>query len=366
MMYDDYNQLGVQADLNANFDYWLNDAITQDEYEGMIFFYHKDLPKAFGMGSSTQISDPGANIIQHIEYLPYGETFFERRDYWNTPYKFNAKELDAETGMYYYGARYYTPEVSIWLSVDPLADKYPSMSPYMYCAGNPVVFIDPNGMEIDNIGDGIKNFFKGVGNLLRGRGWNANHKTRLVKNQDSKEDVMNARFRDGDFVGWVSNSYLNKLASKTGDNFQDLLAKITNELSYSPPAQSPISYKSYEDVVKHYQSELSHTTSMKAPTVKRITGQASLSYTGLTPNYRFDIDNQKNKWSYFGSPPGIIRDFNLSRKNIVTTSFSRLQPGFGNANTPAKGDLFHLNGAFYHFEVIATPFSYSLSVPVKR
>jgi RHS repeat-associated protein len=129
---------------NANFNYWLNDAINQDEYEEMIFFYHKD-----HLGSSTQISDPGANIIQHIEYLPYGETFFERRldDYWTTPYKFNAKELDAETGLYYYGARYYTPEVSIWLSVDPLADKYPSMSPFMYCLGNPVKLIDPTGMS---------------------------------------------------------------------------------------------------------------------------------------------------------------------------------------------------------------------------
>jgi RHS repeat-associated protein len=145
MIQNDYNQLGVQADLNANFDYWLNDAINQDEYEGMIFFYHKDLPKAFGMGSSTQISDPGANIIQHIEYLPYGETFFERRDIWNTPYKFNAKELDQETGLYYYGARYYTPEVSIWLSVDPLAGEYPSLSPYAYCGGNPIKYIDPDG-----------------------------------------------------------------------------------------------------------------------------------------------------------------------------------------------------------------------------
>jgi RHS repeat-associated protein len=111
----------------------------------MIFFYHKDLPKAFGMGSSTQISDPGANIIQHIEYLPYGETFFERRSYWNTPYKFNAKELDEETGMYYYGARYYTPEVSIWLSVDPLADLFASKSPFAYCFNNPVHFIDEDG-----------------------------------------------------------------------------------------------------------------------------------------------------------------------------------------------------------------------------
>jgi RHS repeat-associated protein len=107
----------------------------------MIFFYHKD-----HLGSSTQISDPGANIIQHIEYLPYGELFFERRDYWNTPYKFNAKELDEQTGLYYYGARYYTPEVSIWLSVDPLADKSPFESPYTYCSNNPIIYIDPTGM----------------------------------------------------------------------------------------------------------------------------------------------------------------------------------------------------------------------------
>jgi RHS repeat-associated protein len=138
---------------NANFNYWLNDAINQDEYEEMIFFYHKD-----HLGSSTQISDIDANIIQHIEYLPYGETFFERRSYWNTPYKFNAKELDEETGLYYYGARYYTPEVSIWLSVDPLADKYPSMSAFMYCAGNPMRYIDPDGRSFGDYFDRLGNY----------------------------------------------------------------------------------------------------------------------------------------------------------------------------------------------------------------
>ena len=74
---------------------------------------------------------------------------------WSTPYKFNSKELDAETGLYYYGARYYNPNLSIWASVDPMSDKYPSMSAYMYCAGNPVVLIDPDGRKIKptNFGD---------------------------------------------------------------------------------------------------------------------------------------------------------------------------------------------------------------------
>jgi RHS repeat-associated protein len=67
----------------------------------------------------------------------------------STPYKFSAKEKEEETGYSYFGARYYWPEVSVWLSVDPLSDKYPSMSAYMYCAGNPVVLVDPDGRNID-------------------------------------------------------------------------------------------------------------------------------------------------------------------------------------------------------------------------
>ena len=53
-----------------------------------------------------------------------------------------------ENSLYYYGARYYTAMENIWLSVDPLSDKYPSMSAYMYCAGNPVILVDPDGREI--------------------------------------------------------------------------------------------------------------------------------------------------------------------------------------------------------------------------
>ncbi len=62
---------------------------------------------------------------------------------------FTGKEKDSETGFYYFGARYYDPALSgLFLSVDPMADKYPSISPYAYCAWNPVKLIDPDGMEI--------------------------------------------------------------------------------------------------------------------------------------------------------------------------------------------------------------------------
>ena len=66
----------------------------------------------------------------------------------NTPVFHSAssgKEKDSETGYYYFGARYYNLDLSLWLSVDPMADKYPSLSPYNYCAWNPMKLVDPDG-----------------------------------------------------------------------------------------------------------------------------------------------------------------------------------------------------------------------------
>ena len=59
----------------------------------------------------------------------------------------SGKEKDSETGYYYFGARYYNSDLSLWLSVDPMADKYPSLSPYNYCAWNPMKLVDPDGND---------------------------------------------------------------------------------------------------------------------------------------------------------------------------------------------------------------------------
>ena len=156
MINRDFETLGIDDDIiiDPDISYWLGGAQSKDEYEEQIYFYHKD-----NLGSSTQISDIGANIVHHLEYMPYGENFYEMRDTWETPYKFNGKEKDEETGLYYYGSRYYSPELSIWMSVDALSDKYPGLSPFMYCAGNPVILVDPDGKRLDK-------YFDSEGNLL--------------------------------------------------------------------------------------------------------------------------------------------------------------------------------------------------------
>ena len=107
-------------------------------------YYHTD-----HLGSATLITDDAADVVQQIAYLPYGEDWVDVRHhgYFGSAYKFNGKEKDDETGYSYYGTRYYTDRLSIWLSVDPLSDKYPHLSPYAYCADNPVLYVDPDGKE---------------------------------------------------------------------------------------------------------------------------------------------------------------------------------------------------------------------------
>ncbi|MFY7936926.1 MAG: RHS repeat domain-containing protein [Flavobacterium sp.] len=110
------------------------------------YFYHSD-----HLGSSNYISNNTGIVSQHTEYLPFGETFVdEHLNSHNTPFKFNAKELDDETGNYYYGARYYNPKWSTWLSVDPLAEEAPDWTPYRYGFHNPLKYIDPTGMLEDD------------------------------------------------------------------------------------------------------------------------------------------------------------------------------------------------------------------------
>lgn len=69
---------------------------------------------------------------------------------------FNGNEKEPESGFHYYGARYYWSELLTgWLSVDPMSDKYPGISPYTYCAWNPVKLVDLDGREA--VDDWVKN-----------------------------------------------------------------------------------------------------------------------------------------------------------------------------------------------------------------
>ena len=117
--------------------------VDNDTTKEETFFYHSD-----HLGSTSYITDSKGNITQYDAYLPYGELLVdEHSNSEDMPYKFNGKEMDAETGLYYYGARYLNPVTCLWYGVDPLAEKYKEIGSYVYCADNPINLFDPDGQK---------------------------------------------------------------------------------------------------------------------------------------------------------------------------------------------------------------------------
>ncbi|ORC28822.1 hypothetical protein B4O97_18965 [Marispirochaeta aestuarii] len=127
------------------------------------YYYHPD-----HLGSAHCITDPQGNPYERIEYTPYGEMWIEIQEdeatasYNYIPFRFTGKEMDRETGLYYYGARYLDPKTSRWMSGDPAG--YQLMNPmdgegkprqgysmveatnwYSYVSNNPVKYVDPTG-----------------------------------------------------------------------------------------------------------------------------------------------------------------------------------------------------------------------------
>ena len=138
-------------------------------------------------------------------------------------FTFTGKERDEETGYGYFGARYMDHELmTMWLSVDPMADKYPSISPYAYYAWNPVKLIDPDGREIA-IKDGQRTFYYINGHVYaNSRAKGANWDSRLGKEARKIKGNLDKILKDraGEkVVGRLSNSkdiYTIAADAKTG------------------------------------------------------------------------------------------------------------------------------------------------------
>ena len=132
-----WNDPSNPDDPQAGYGYIPNDTTKEET-----FFYHSD-----HLGSTSYITDDKANITQYDAYLPYGELLVdEHSSSEDMPYKFNGKQFDEETGLYYYGARYMNPMASIWYGVDPMYNLDFSVSTYIFCHNNPIKNKDINGM----------------------------------------------------------------------------------------------------------------------------------------------------------------------------------------------------------------------------
>ena len=203
---DDGTMEAAMAQANAPEDNFLEG----DAYENLQFYYHTD-----HLGSSSYISNLDGEVVQHIEYVPFGEVFIEERNnIWNTPYLFNAKEFDEETGLYYYGARYYDPRVCNFISVDKFAEKYPYFTPYCYTANSPQKFIDINGDSIAVLN---------LGGLI-------GHSALLIQNDNSKWSYfsMNGTNVYDKTYGLAGGKPYHDLGEKSFDSPQDFLNSSYN------------------------------------------------------------------------------------------------------------------------------------------
>ena len=109
-----------------------------------MFWYHPDY-----LGNVDLVTERDGKTYEFFTYNPWGEEMHQYNA--NTfgfasPYRFNSKEKDEESGLHYYGARYYQSKLSVWMSVDPLSKLNSHLTPFNFSSNNPIMRIDPNGL----------------------------------------------------------------------------------------------------------------------------------------------------------------------------------------------------------------------------
>ncbi|MND83803.1 tRNA3(Ser)-specific nuclease WapA precursor [compost metagenome] len=217
------------------------------------YYYHYDLKDHLG-NTRVTISEAGA-VLQEDSYYAFGMQIPGKSFNPTNKYLYNGKELQAETGWYDYGARFYDPTLGRWSVVDPLAEKMRRHSPYNYCFDNPIRFIDPDGMSptggpgpVPNIGnpmypvlEGVRQYMQaGLGLLdnlytsvtLTGSHVISNVKVSLglaegtVTNTEKISNTTEARFNFKEFMQNVDNKPAGPLFKFSNET------KITNETEY--------------------------------------------------------------------------------------------------------------------------------------
>ena len=145
-------------------------------------------------------------------------------------FTFSAKERDSETGFSYFGSRYYSSDLSIWLSVDPMSDKYPSLSPYVYCADNPIKLVDPNGEQWETSEDEAK------ANELKNR---ANKQISLYQKQIDKCNAT---------INRTKNEKKKEEASSLAEYLQELVTEVQNGIDGLDKMGDDSYYYHFEEV----------------------------------------------------------------------------------------------------------------------
>jgi RHS repeat-associated protein len=232
------------------------------------------------LGSASLELDDANAVISYEEYYPYGSTSYQAvRSQPGIPkrYRYTEKERDEESGLYYHGARYYTPWLCRWLTIDPLAQKRAWLSPYNYVQNNPVTRCDSTG-ALDHAAKTalpkpeIKHFSREV-RVLEGPLWDitlkmsAETKVKVIKTKADKikieADSKKLETALKTTLGVKSQEVYN-LVSKP-ENINKLLEKALNPKNISASLESIIGAYSVETTLKLLPLALTTVVSPKEP-----------------------------------------------------------------------------------------------------
>jgi RHS repeat-associated protein len=148
--------LSELASLQPDKAYWLDvpnaAQILFQEQEKKVLFYHAD-----HLGSTNVVTDLAGDVVESTEFYPFGRTRHEHKNGFDADYQYTGKELDKETGLMYYEARYMDAVTGRFVSVDPLAVAPPELMlsnpqffhAYAYAGNNPVIYLDPDGKMLE-------------------------------------------------------------------------------------------------------------------------------------------------------------------------------------------------------------------------
>jgi len=303
------------------------------------YFYHSD-----HLGSSSLITNLAGTTVQHVEYVPSGEVLVEERNnIWNTSYLFNAKERDDETGLYYYGARYYDPRLNLWISVDPLAEKYPNMSSYVYCDDNPIKYIDPDGRKKVVVTGGLDKHNRNSMNFINASKAQLRNYMNDVKKGGNKEgvswiifDLDYSKKQKQAFNRWADKnnikiSYIktaNEATSKINEsaNSND---KITNMSFFSHGTPSNIAF-GYQNT--NYSYNWNDPTNLNLSNVKSLNPAAFTNATinlfscnAATPveNLKQDFSNRTDLINSCISLPNLVTEMSSATGQTVNGYIGR-------------------------------------------
>ena len=312
------------------------------------FYYHSD-----HLGSTSYITDDKGNIIQYDAYLPYGELLVdEHTSSEEMPYKFNGKEFDEETGLYYYGARYMQPIASVWYGVDPLTEKYPNVSAYTYCMGNPVKMVDVDGKETHvalnkdgtyTVVGGILNKDRGIyvyscdkngKYTIRGEKIGLTTSTTSFYNSDKGKWAVNSKINPNDEAG---KNFLNKIAglNVTLDDYMDKARtnhqydfKVTNGEPY--PIKDIDIYRGMPIGGKAFDGSILYTSARDIGNIAAGIVAAKNGIPWADARIAFDAYQVKNNIDRNGYSLDQIQKESLSTRNAEYYGWSQI---YKNSNT---------------------------------